>query len=114
MIAHGGEFQGKQIVPADWIKQMTTPSPRNPNYGFQMWLGSPPTGVRTYNVKSPGRATHSAPYLADDVKFFDGGGGHRVYIIPSKDLVIVRTAAVNRTDFDDAALPNALLADLPE
>ncbi len=114
MIAHGGEFQGKQIVAADWIKQMTTPSPRNPNYGFQMWLGSPPSGVRTYNVKSPGRATHSAPYLADDVKFFDGGGGHRVYIIPSKDLVIVRTAAVNRTDFDDAALPNALLADLPE
>ena len=114
MIAHGGEFQGRQIVPADWIKQMTAPSERNPNYGFQMWLGSPPNGARTYNVKSPGRANHSAPYLVDDVQFFDGGGGHRVYIIPSRDLVIVRTGAVNRPDFDDAALPNALLADLPE
>jgi CubicO group peptidase (beta-lactamase class C family) len=58
-------------------------------------------------------ATHSAPYLADDVAFFDGGGGHRVYVVPSRRLVIVRTGTVNRADWDDAALPNAILAGLP-
>jgi CubicO group peptidase (beta-lactamase class C family) len=56
---------------------------------------------------------HSAPYLADDVVFFDGGGGHRVYVVPSRRLVIVRTGAVNRPDWDDAILPNTILQGLP-
>jgi CubicO group peptidase (beta-lactamase class C family) len=58
--------------------------------------------------------THSAPYLADDVVFFDGGGGHRVYVVPSRRLVIVRTGATIRPDWDDAVLPNAILAGLPQ
>jgi CubicO group peptidase (beta-lactamase class C family) len=113
MIAQGGRFDGREIVPASWIAAMTTPAPRNPNYGFQVWLGAPADGKRAYNADTPARALHSAPYLAPDVAFFDGGGGHRVYIVPSRELVIVRTGAVNRPDWDDAVLPNALLADLP-
>ena len=93
---------------------MTRPSPRNPNYGFQAWLGSPADGLRRYNRNTPVGIRHSAPYLADDVVFFDGGGGHRVYVVPSRRLVIVRTGAVNRPDWDDAMLPNLLLAGLAE
>jgi CubicO group peptidase (beta-lactamase class C family) len=114
LLAEGGRFEEQQIVPAAWIKEMTTPSLRNPNYGFQIWLGSPPAGRRAYNPALAAFALHSAPYAAPDVAFFDGGGGHRVYVVPSKDLVIVRTGATNRPDWDDAVIPNVLLADLPD
>gem|GEM_PF-187755 len=118
LIEGQGTFDGREIVPPSWIAAMTTPSARNPNYGFQMWLGNPPMtsedgGQRRYNRTTPFGAKHSAPYLADDVVFFDGGGGHRVYIVPSRDLVIVRTGMVNRPDWDDAALPNMILRGIP-
>jgi CubicO group peptidase (beta-lactamase class C family) len=109
MMADNGMYGGRQILSPAWLAQMATPSARNPNYGLHLWLGSPEKGKRFYNRNTATGATHSAPYIADDVRFFDGGGGHRVYIIPSQKLVIVRTGSVNRPDWDDAALPNAIL-----
>jgi CubicO group peptidase (beta-lactamase class C family) len=114
MIAGRGRFGQREVLPAAWIDAMTTPSPKNPNYGFQAWLGSPDGGRRAYNRNTGVCVTHSAPYLADDVVFFDGGGGHRVYVVPSRRLVIVRTGATIRPDWDDAVLPNAILAGLPQ
>lgn len=113
LVAGRGRFEGREILPASWIDAMTTPSSTNPNYGYQVWLGSPAGGKRRYNRNTPAAVTHSAPYLADDVVFFDGGGGHRVYVVPSRQLVIVRTGAVNRPDWDDAVLPNLVLGALP-
>ncbi|MEC7764542.1 MAG: serine hydrolase [Pseudomonadota bacterium] len=46
MIAQGGEWQGQQIVPADWIEQSTAPTAPTDagasNYGYQWWLPSDP------------------------------------------------------------------------
>jgi CubicO group peptidase (beta-lactamase class C family) len=116
LFANNGQYNGQQVVPASWIKAMTTPSARNPNYGFQIWMGSPTMtpngGVRRYNSNTPAGAKHSEPYLVSDMVFFDGGGGHRVYISPSEKLVIVRTGAVNRPDWDDAKLPNTILSSI--
>ncbi|NDE00696.1 MAG: serine hydrolase, partial [Gammaproteobacteria bacterium] len=42
-----------------------------------------------------------------------GFGGQRVYIVPSRNLVIVRTG-VSSTDWDDARLPNAVIRALRE
>ena len=114
MLAGRGRFEGREILPAAWIEAATTPSPKNPNYGYQLWLGSPASGKRLYNRNTPVGVTHSAPYLANDVVFFDGGGGHRVYVVPSRRLVIVRTGAANRPDWDDAILPNLMLAALDQ
>jgi len=33
-----GTVQGVRVVPSDWVHFMTTPSPRNPAYGAQVWL----------------------------------------------------------------------------
>lgn len=42
MIAQGGQWQGQQIVPADWIAQSTAPSaptaPGETQYGYQWWI----------------------------------------------------------------------------
>ena len=108
LMLNDGRVDGRQVVPAQWLAEMTTRSALNPNYGMKVWLGSPASGVRTYNSQSTLEVPHSEPYLADDVVFLDGAGGQRVYLIPSAELVIVRIGK-SRMDWDDAVLPNALL-----
>ncbi|WP_243718373.1 serine hydrolase domain-containing protein, partial [Actinomadura sp. 7K534] len=37
---NGGKAGGRQVVPASWVAQSTSPSaPFKPGYGFQWWLG---------------------------------------------------------------------------
>ncbi len=108
LIRTRGRVGGRQVVPAAWIAEMGQPSALNPAYGIHVWRGSPWQAVRRYNLKNPIGVIHSAPYLADDVLFFDGFGGQRVYVVPSAGLTIVRTGKVN-FDYDDAAIVNLVL-----
>lgn len=103
-----GVFNGAQVIPLEWLEQMKTPSANNPKYGFQLWIGSPYVPERFYNSNTPFGVKQAEPFLVDDVVFFDGGGGQRVYVIPSADLVIVRTGMPS-PDWDDGVLPNIVL-----
>ena len=108
---HKGVANGRRILPEEWIAEIRRPAPTNPNYGFLTWLGNEHVEQRSYNSKASLRTYHSEPFAADDVAYFDGFGGQRVYIIPSADMVIVRTGSI-AGDWDDARLPNLLLAGL--
>ena len=35
---NNGTWHGKQILPANWVKQATSPSELNPQYGLMPWL----------------------------------------------------------------------------
>ena len=112
LIKDGGKFNGKQIVSEDYIKKMVSPSATNPSYGWQIWLGTAYEPVRFYNeIKVGLSVAASAPFKADDMIYFDGFGGQRVYISPSNDLVIVRTGDP-AFDWDESFLPNSVLDDL--
>ena len=110
-IRNEGVVDGRQVIPAEWLTAMFSPSPNNPKYGLQAWIGSPHMTERFYNRNTPFGVKQAEPFLADDVVFFDGGGGQRVYVIPSADLVIVRTGMTS-PDWDDGVIPNILLRDL--
>lgn len=110
LILERGRVSDDQVVPAEWIREMTTPAPTNPNYGLQIWLGSPPGQQRRYNDKTV-KAFHSEPFVAADMIYIDGFGGQRVYIVPSRELIIVRTGEA-LMDYDDARIPNAILRGL--
>jgi CubicO group peptidase (beta-lactamase class C family) len=112
LMLDNGVYDGKPILPPGWVSAMTTPSPANPNYGYQIWIGSPYQEIRKYDRRReefPNRA--SEPSLAEDLYFFDGYGNMRMYIVPSQKLVILRTGKLSDT-FDDAALPNIILRGL--
>ena len=102
------------------MKEITTPSTANPNYGYQTWLGTEYAEMRSYGKGVPAAIKHSEPFAASDVIFFDGSGGQRVYIIPSRDLVIVRTGpggfdpATGQFTWDDSVLPNLVIRGLAQ
>lgn len=72
----GGTWQGRQLVPADWVKRSTTPVVRidaNRDYGWHWYMG---------NVTAAGQ---SQPHR------WIGGigwGGQRLFVLPDLDLVV--------------------------
>ena len=107
LILNKGTVNNQQIVSNKWIDQMTTPSTLNPNYGYLTWLGTDHKERRVYNRKSSATAFHKEPFIDNDVIYLDGFGGQRVYIVPSKKLVIVRTGAI-QMEWDDSFLVNTI------
>ena len=117
-----GKVGNVQVVAQDWVDQITTPSPLNPNYGFLTWLGTTYEAKQRYGKDARlQKVPHNEPFAAPGIIYFDGRGGQRVYVIPSEEMVIVRTGAggidIRKNEFlwYDAILPNALIRGaLPE
>ena len=107
IILNEGKFKDEQIVSKSWINEMKTPSITNPNYGYLTWLGTEHQENRIYNPKSTATGIHGEPFDDKDIIYLDGFGGQRVYVIPSKKLVIVRTGA-GQMEWDDSVLPNTI------
>ena len=107
IILNEGKFKDEQIVSKSWINEMKTPSITNPNYGYLTWLGTEHQEKRIYNPKSTATGIHGEPFDDKDIIYLDGFGGQRVYVIPSKKLVIVRTGA-GQMEWDDSVLPNTI------
>jgi CubicO group peptidase (beta-lactamase class C family) len=109
LMINRGRVGEAQIIPADYIDAMTTPSTLYANYGLQVWLAKPNLPMRYYNPSKPGLGSPARePWGTDDMVFFDGVGGQRVYISRAEDLVIVRLG-VARADWDDSELPNMVM-----
>ncbi len=109
LVKDGGTFERKEIIPSEFVERMIAPSALNPNYGWQIWRGATFEAERYYNEEKAGfAALASEPFLTDDMLYFDGFGGQRVYISRSEDLVIVHLGDT-QFDWDDARLPNAVI-----
>ena len=70
-----GVWQGQRILPEGWAAFVSTPAPawKRPEYGAFFWLNQ----VGTWN-------------LPPDAYFAAGAGGQNTWIVPSRDLVVVR------------------------
>ena len=70
-----GVWQGQRLLPEGWAAFVSTPAPawKRPEYGGFFWLNR----INTWN-------------LPPDAYFAAGAGGQNTWIVPSRDLVIVR------------------------
>lgn len=87
----GGKAGGKQLVDPATFRQLFQSSTANPAYGLTWWLphAAPPTDA-VGSRQDLGE--HAAGFPADLV-MAAGAGDQRLYVIPSKKLVIVRQAS---------------------
>jgi CubicO group peptidase (beta-lactamase class C family) len=104
-----GLVRGVQVLPAEWIDAMTTPSPLYPGYGYFTWLGA---GMGDKRLREDDRERpQGEPFLASDLFLLLGRGGQRVYVSRALDLVIVRLGPHNgmeplKAGWDNSRLPN--------
>lgn len=84
-----GEANGRRIVSAEWISRMVTRSPTSPRYGYQIWLGYEDPLLPASGGGSTG-AIAREPFLARDTYMTWGRGQQHVFVVPSRELVIVR------------------------
>jgi CubicO group peptidase (beta-lactamase class C family) len=85
-----GDWDGVQVVPADWVRDSTAPhvtaGTMASSYGYQWWVD-------------------------DDKYMMQGYGGQFVYVLPALDLVVVFTGALPQWSF---FTPRGLLSDYIE
>jgi len=85
LMLSGGQIDGKQILPAEWITRCTTPvisSDELRRYGYQWFL---------LDVAF-GKPKGWAPGRLERMWMAQGEGGQRLFIIPALQLVIALTA----------------------
>lgn len=112
LVKDDGRFAGSPVIDAELVRKLKSASQYNADYGWQIWRGKTWNEQRFYNDEGTGfSVTHSAPFAVNDLVYFDGFGGQRVYTSQSEDLVIVRLGNTS-TVWDDAQLPNSVIAAL--
>jgi CubicO group peptidase (beta-lactamase class C family) len=103
----GGVWDGRQIVPADWIAQTTAPC-RSPTHMVNDCWNKPGvavTGPLEYGYNWWCRKWPNTPA---DAFYAFGGMGHFIIVIPSRDIVCVRLAGFSTSRPDGALLRNLL------
>lgn len=81
LYANQGNWYGRQIIDTSWVKYTQEPAEgSNHRYGAQFWLVNP----------------ELFPGIPEDMYYADGFQGQRIFIIPSKKLVIVRLGISNQ------------------
>jgi CubicO group peptidase (beta-lactamase class C family) len=92
-----GNYRGDEVIRPGWVTLMRTPFRGDPRYGAYLRLGSP---------AAPGRE----PYAARDLFAVQGEGGNRLWLVPSLQIAILRTApAGGDADWDDSRIPNLII-----
>jgi len=83
---NNGIWNKDTLFTDDWVDFTRSEAPKSGGkYGAQFWLN---------------KAGHEVPDAPKDTYFADGFHGQRVYIIPSKHLVIVRMGESKKGEFD--------------
>ncbi|MCX2681237.1 serine hydrolase [Galbibacter sp. EGI 63066] len=82
---HNGNWNGDQLFDKSWVDYVNTPATASEaEYGGHFWL----------------QTLEKLPDVPSDTYYADGFQGKRVYIVPSKDLVVVRMGLASGDAFD--------------
>jgi CubicO group peptidase (beta-lactamase class C family) len=100
LFLNNGIFEGDTVLTREWIEYMTIPTQESDDsYGATFWL-----------KESEERALVDVP---EDVFFADGFLGQRIYVIPSRKLVVVRMG-YSLSNFNVNDFLRDIISTLPE
>ena len=94
---HDGMWQGERLLPEGWVDFSRTDPPEAAGnvYGAGFWI------TPSSEPSHPDQAAHSPPYDAFSAQ---GHEGQTIWIVPSRDLVIVRLGLMDNGGGNWAAL----------
>jgi CubicO group peptidase (beta-lactamase class C family) len=82
---NNGNWQGQQLLPEDWVQYTTTPgNGSNGRYGAFFWLNQ----------------SGDQPDAPADTYMCKGHDGQYIFIIPSKNLIVIRTGYSKKGEFE--------------
>jgi CubicO group peptidase (beta-lactamase class C family) len=98
LMVRDGNYRGAEVIRPGWVTFMRTPARSDSDYGAYLRVGSRVAGG-------------SEPYAARDLFVVDGGGGNRLWLVPSLQLVILRMGTPGARDqsWDDTRIPNLIV-----
>jgi CubicO group peptidase (beta-lactamase class C family) len=89
-----GEWDGKQVIPAEWIDRTTRAEKPCSDWNRNLWHQNLPIRLGHQDPSCPSMFCPPAQFadLPADGFFAEGVYGQFIFIVPSADLVIVRVA----------------------
>ena len=113
LLLEDGVWNGRRLLEPGFVEAMRTPTAENPHAGMGVFVAGPYVERRGsfHPDIERSRAWHSEPYLAADTFLFDGYGNQVVYIVPSYELVILRSGGSppKQPQWDNTFLPNTIM-----
>lgn len=103
LLLRKGRWNGRKILSKTYVKDMVAPGKVNNAYGYLTWLNGGGTFVLP-NVE--GEDTGVGQLIASgprDMFLFAGSGEQRTFVIPSRDIVIVRLGERGSREADTRA-----------
>ncbi len=91
LLLHGGAWRGQRIIAEDYVRKMGTPTETNPGYGFLTWTNQGETYISA-SALARRRIHHRwIPAGPHDLMGISGLFDQELWVIPSLDVVVVRT-----------------------
>ena len=93
-----GNYRGSEVIHPGWVQLMRAPAHHNTDYGMYVRLGAHvPAGTE--------------PYAAADTYLVDGGGGNRLWLVPSMQIAVLRMGGLphGAQAAEDVRLPNLIV-----
>jgi len=102
-----GMWGSVRLLPEGWVEYTTTPAigAERGEYGAQFWLNAGASGNPENRIY---------PDVPTDLFWADGYEGQNVFIIPSKNLVVVKLSQSNGNYLDDNKFLSEIINALPD
>lgn len=98
LLVRDGNYRGEEVIRPGWVSLMRTPARSDAEYGAYVRVGARVAGG-------------AEPYAAKDLFVVDGGGGNRLWLVPSLQLAVLRmtTPGAGDESWDDTRIPNLIV-----
>ncbi len=90
LVLHHGKWNGRTLISAGYIRQGATPTSTNPGYGFLWWTNTGGSVITPEPYRQELQRS-IIPSMPADTFSFDGLLDQLVVMVPSLDMVVVRT-----------------------